>query len=94
MSKPVIAIDMGGTKIKIGIVHQDTILASASIDSYSGEGLTQDYPLLKKLWINYWKEQKSPLQVYQGSVFLHQELLITIVKEYYLWIKNSVMRQT
>ena len=45
MSKPVIAIDMGGTKIKIGIVHQDTILASASIDSYSGEGLRPRLPL-------------------------------------------------
>ena len=72
MSKPVIAIDMGGTKIKIGIVHQDTILASASIDSYSGEGLRPRLPLIKEIVDKLLEEQKSPLQAYQGSVFLHQ----------------------
>jgi glucokinase len=30
MSKPVIAIDMGGTRIKIGIIHGDRILACIS----------------------------------------------------------------
>ena len=87
MSKPVIAIDMGGTKIKIGIVHQDTILASASIDSYSGEGLRPRLPLIKEIVDKLLERAETPLQAYRGSVFLHQELLITIEKGYYLWIK-------
>ncbi|MEH7887703.1 ROK family protein [Elizabethkingia meningoseptica] len=48
MSKPVIAIDMGGTKIKIGIVQHDTILDSVSIDAHSAHGLRPQLPHIKK----------------------------------------------
>ncbi|MBV8326864.1 ROK family protein [Chryseobacterium sp.] len=48
MSKPVIAIDMGGTKIKIGIVQGDNILSSISIDADSGNGLRKKLPLIQK----------------------------------------------
>ena len=48
MSKPVIAIDMGGTRIKIGIIHGDHILASVSIDSHSGSGLRPRLPFIQK----------------------------------------------
>ncbi|MCT2564184.1 ROK family protein [Chryseobacterium herbae] len=44
MSKPVIAIDMGGTMIKIGIVKEDIIMSSTSISADSGNGLRQRLP--------------------------------------------------
>lgn len=48
MSKLVIAIDMGGTRIKIGIIHGDRILASVSVDSHSGSGLRPRLPFIQK----------------------------------------------
>ncbi|REC48887.1 ROK family protein [Chryseobacterium pennipullorum] len=48
MSKPVIAIDMGGTKIKAGIVQQGIIHSSLSIDADSGNGLRQRLPHLQE----------------------------------------------
>ncbi|MCT4123577.1 ROK family protein [Elizabethkingia anophelis] len=66
MSKPVIAIDMGGTKIKIGIVHQDTILASASIDSYSGEGLRRRLPLIKEIVDKLLERAEIPITSVSG----------------------------
>lgn len=48
MSKPVIAIDMGGTKIKIGIVQGNTVLSSDSIDADSGSGLRKRLPFIQK----------------------------------------------
>lgn len=91
MSKPVIAIDMGGTKIKIGIVQHDTILNSVSIDAHSAHGLRPQLPHIKKMWINYLKIWESRSIVYPEWEFLHQELWITIKKGYSLWIKNSMM---
>ncbi|KXH84533.1 ROK family protein [Chryseobacterium kwangjuense] len=49
MSKLVIAIDMGGTRIKIGIVKDKVILASASIDADSGNGLRNRLPYIEKM---------------------------------------------
>lgn len=49
MSKPAIAIDMGGTRIKIGIVKDSTILASDSIDADSGNGLRKRLPYVEKI---------------------------------------------
>lgn len=48
MSKPVIAIDMGGTRIKIGIIQNERILASESIDAHSGHGLRQRLPFIQE----------------------------------------------
>ncbi|MDW9380983.1 ROK family protein [Chryseobacterium sp. JV558] len=48
MSKPVIAIDMGGTRIKIGIIKSDTILSSVSIDANSDKGLRQRLPSIQE----------------------------------------------
>ncbi|PIF46123.1 glucokinase [Chryseobacterium sp. 52] len=48
MSKPVIAIDMGGTMIKIGILKENTILSSISMSSDSGNGLRQRLPHIEK----------------------------------------------
>lgn len=48
MSKPAIAVDMGGTRIKIGIVRDGAILSSASIDADSGNGLRPKLPYIEK----------------------------------------------
>ncbi|KPE51634.1 ROK family protein [Chryseobacterium indologenes] len=48
MSKPVIAIDMGGTKIKTGLVQDGTVLSSVSIDADSGNGLRQRLPFIEQ----------------------------------------------
>lgn len=48
MSKPVIAIDMGGTMIKIGIVKENGILSSTSINADSGNGLRQRLPHIEQ----------------------------------------------
>ncbi|AZA81597.1 ROK family protein [Chryseobacterium lactis] len=48
MSKPVIAIDMGGTKIKIGLVQEETILSYISIDADSGKGLAAKLPFIQR----------------------------------------------
>ncbi|PWN68429.1 ROK family protein [Chryseobacterium phosphatilyticum] len=47
MSKPVIAIDMGGTKIKIGLVQEGAVLSYISVDADSGKGLTPKLPVIK-----------------------------------------------
>ncbi|WP_223607649.1 ROK family protein [Chryseobacterium sp. OSA05B] len=48
MSKSVIAIDMGGTMIKIGIVKEDIILSSTSISADSRNGLRQRLPYIEQ----------------------------------------------
>lgn len=48
MSKPVIAIDIGGTRIKMGIIKDNILLSSASIDAYSGNGLMPRLPYIQK----------------------------------------------
>ncbi len=48
MSKPVIAIDMGGTKIKIGLVQEETVLSYISIDAESEKGLAPKLPLIQR----------------------------------------------
>ncbi|NIF05584.1 ROK family protein [Chryseobacterium sp. Tr-659] len=58
MSKPVIAIDMGGTKIKIGIVKDARILASISIDAHSNNGLRERLPFIQEAVENLLYQQK------------------------------------
>ena len=57
MSKPVIAIDMGGTRIKIGIIKSDTILSSVSIDANSDKGLMQRLPFIQETVKNMLTQQ-------------------------------------
>lgn len=44
----VVAMDMGGTKIKIGLVKQDNILCTSSIDAESANGLQEKLPVIEK----------------------------------------------
>lgn len=46
INKPAIAIDLGGTKIKIGLVQGNTILAGTAIDAHSGNGLQERLPFV------------------------------------------------
>ena len=46
-TKPAIAIDLGGTKIKIGLVRCDAVLASVSINADSNDGLQKKLPAIK-----------------------------------------------
>lgn len=45
--KPTIAIDLGGTKIKMAIVHNGEVLVSSSIDSFNKNGLKERLPVVK-----------------------------------------------
>lgn len=47
MNKPALAIDLGGTKIKIGLVQGDLVIATTSIDALSGNGLRERLPHVK-----------------------------------------------
>ncbi|ASK31459.1 glucokinase [Chryseobacterium sp. T16E-39] len=58
MSKPVIAIDMGGTRIKIGIVHDHTLISSTSIDANSGNGLRSRLPSIQEAVEKLVKQQE------------------------------------
>lgn len=46
MNKIVVAIDLGGTKIKIGLVKEAQIIASMAVDAYSAEGLRGRLPVI------------------------------------------------
>lgn len=43
-----IAIDLGGTKIKMGVVETGQILAWSSIDAYSDKGLLERLPIIEQ----------------------------------------------
>ena len=42
--KPVLAVDMGGTRIKLGVVAEGKILARDAVDAHSGRGLAAGLP--------------------------------------------------
>jgi glucokinase len=46
MKKIVVALDLGGTKIKIGLVRQAEIIASIAVDALSGESLRNRLPAI------------------------------------------------
>lgn len=48
MNKPALAIDLGGTKIKIGLVQAHVVVGSTSIDALSANGLRERLPHVKK----------------------------------------------
>jgi len=41
MNKPALAIDLGGTKIKIGLVQAHVVVGATSIDALSANGLRE-----------------------------------------------------
>lgn len=47
MNNPALAIDLGGTKIKIGLVQGHVVVASTSIDALSANGLRERLPYIK-----------------------------------------------
>jgi glucokinase len=53
-----IVLDIGGTKIKIGLVQQDKILCTTSIDSHSSNGLTDKLPAIESA-VNIMLQQKN-----------------------------------
>ncbi|HEX5153530.1 MAG TPA: ROK family protein [Parafilimonas sp.] len=54
----VIVLDIGGTKIKMGLVQQDKILCTTSIDSHSSNGLTDKLPAIASA-VNIMLHQKN-----------------------------------
>jgi glucokinase len=54
----VIVLDIGGTKIKMGLVQQDRILCVTSIDSHSSNGLTDKLPAIESA-VNTMLQQKN-----------------------------------
>ena len=44
-----IVMDIGGTKIKLGLVQHDTILCTENIDAHSSKGLKEKLPAIEKL---------------------------------------------
>ncbi|CAN5560805.1 ROK family glucokinase [soil metagenome] len=47
MNKPALAIDLGGTKIKIGLVQGHVVVGATSIDALSANGLRERLPHVK-----------------------------------------------
>jgi glucokinase len=54
----VIVLDIGGTKIKMGLVQQDKILCTTSIDSHSSNGLTDKLSAIESA-VNTMLQQKN-----------------------------------
>lgn len=89
MSKPVIAIDMGGTRIKIGIVHNNTLQSSTSIDAHSGSGLRSRLPFIQEAIENLLRQQEFSLSdigglgiASPGIIDSHQKKVFSIDKKF------------
>lgn len=89
MSKPVIAIDMGGTRIKIGIVQDGILLDSTSIDAYSTNGLRSRLPYIREAVENLLKPQQLSLSdlgglgiASPGIVDSHRKKVLSIDKKF------------
>lgn len=66
MNKPALAIDMGGTKIKIGLVQSHVVVASTSIDAHSANGLQERLPHIEKAVETLLDEQNIALGDIEG----------------------------
>jgi glucokinase len=53
-----IAVDLGGTRIKIGIIENGIVLSTLLLDSFSENGLIPRLPLIEEKIINMLKELK------------------------------------
>ncbi|MBK1894514.1 ROK family protein [Chryseobacterium paridis] len=89
MSKPIIAIDMGGTRIKIGIVHHDILLDSTAIDAHSGKGLRYRLPYIQEAIENLLKQQGLSLSdmgglgiASPGIIDSHRKRVLCIDKKF------------
>ena len=65
-NKKNIAIDLGGTKIKIAIISQDNILAQTSIDSFNINGLKERLPVVKSEITSLLKQQNLSVENLEG----------------------------
>lgn len=66
MSKPALAIDLGGTKIKIGVVQAHMVVGTISIDALSANGLKERLPHVKNAIIELLAEHKISLNDLAG----------------------------
>lgn len=66
MSKPALAIDLGGTKIKIGLVQDNAVIATVSIDSLSANGLRERLPYIKNAVTELLAQQNITLSEIEG----------------------------
>lgn len=56
-----LACDLGGTRLKIGLVRQGRVLAQATHPANSKHGLESQLPLLKSTWLRLLDEQQMRL---------------------------------
>ncbi|WP_261510795.1 ROK family protein [Chryseobacterium paludis] len=89
MSKPVITIDMGGTRIKIGIVYNNSLLASSSIDANSNNGLRSRLPYIQETVEKLLLQERLSLTgiaglgiASPGIVDNHQKKILSIDKKF------------
>ena len=66
MSKPALAIDLGGTKIKIGLVKGHAVIATTSIDAHSANGLRERLPYIKDAITTLLDQQNISLHDVEG----------------------------
>jgi glucokinase len=66
MNKPALAIDLGGTKIKVGLVQAHVVVGTTSIDALSANGLRERLPNVKKAIIELLAEHKISLNDLAG----------------------------
>ena len=53
-----LACDLGGTRLKVGVVRDGQVLARAIAPAHSHEGLRPQLPLLKATWLRLLAELK------------------------------------
>jgi glucokinase len=66
MNKPALAIDLGGTKIKIGLVQAHEVIGTTSIDALSANGLKERLPHIKNAITELLTEHKISLSDLAG----------------------------
>ncbi len=93
MSKPVLAIDMGGTKIKIGLVQEETVLSYISIDAESEKGLAPKLPLIKRTIEIMLAQHNLTQSDISGLGIASRELLTASRKKFFPLIKSLAMPQ-
>src|SRR6476620_7155830 len=66
MNKPALAIDLGGTKIKIGLVQAHVVVGATSIDALSANGLRERLPHVKNAIIELLAKHNISLDYLAG----------------------------
>ena len=64
--KKTIAIDLGGTRIKIGIVQNGNILCNTLVDAFSDKGLLLRLPIIEETIEMLMKDTGVPLNEVSG----------------------------